>query len=65
MCMIILMKDEHGVDLLLQLVAPYRKQDPDGTEEKEYVENLTNTLTASLVRLLHSFSDAFSHECRR
>ena len=38
---------EHdGVDLLLQLLAPYRKRDPvGGTEEEEFVENLFNCLT--------------------
>ena len=38
---------EHdGVDLLLQLLAPYRKRDPvRGTEEEEFVENLFNCLT--------------------
>jgi beta-catenin-like protein 1 len=35
-----------AVDTMLQLVAPYRKRDPDkGSEEDEYVENLFETLT--------------------
>lgn len=33
--------DLNGVDILLQLLSPYRKRDPaKGTEEEEYVENL-------------------------
>jgi beta-catenin-like protein 1 len=35
-----------GVDVLLQLLAAYRKRDPlKGTEEEEFVENLFNCLT--------------------
>ena len=35
-----------GVDLLLQLLAPYRKRDPTkGTEEEEFVENVFDCLT--------------------
>ncbi|KAG0652818.1 Beta-catenin 1 [Hyphodiscus hymeniophilus] len=35
-----------GVDLLLQLLAAYRKRDPlKGTEEEEFVENIFDTLT--------------------
>ena len=35
-----------GVDLLLQLLATYRKRDPvKGTEEEEYVENIFDSLT--------------------
>src|SRR5438045_6699659 len=35
-----------GVDLLLQLLAPYRKRDPDkGGEEEEFVENLFDCIT--------------------
>jgi beta-catenin-like protein 1 len=35
-----------GVDLLLQLLATYRKRDPlKGTEEEEFVENVFNCLT--------------------
>ena len=35
-----------GVDLLLQLLATYRKRDPvKGTEEEEYVENVFDSLT--------------------
>lgn len=35
-----------GVDLLLQLLAAYRKRDPlKGTEEEEFVENVFNCLT--------------------
>lgn len=35
-----------AVDLILQLVAPYRKRDPErGSEEEEYMENLFEALT--------------------
>ncbi|KFA77946.1 hypothetical protein S40288_08295 [Stachybotrys chartarum IBT 40288] len=35
-----------AVDILLQLVAPYRKSDPEkGTEEEEFMENLFEALT--------------------
>ncbi|KAL8950279.1 MAG: hypothetical protein Q9222_003683 [Ikaeria aurantiellina] len=35
-----------GVDVLLQLLSPYRKRDPaKGTEEEEYMENLFDALT--------------------
>ncbi|KAL8635445.1 MAG: hypothetical protein Q9228_007060 [Teloschistes exilis] len=35
-----------GVDVLLQLLSPYRKRDPaKGTEEEEYVENLFDCVT--------------------
>ncbi|KAL8722221.1 MAG: hypothetical protein Q9225_001266 [Loekoesia sp. 1 TL-2023] len=35
-----------GVDILLQLLSPYRKRDPaKGTEEEEYVENLFDSET--------------------
>ncbi|RGP78058.1 hypothetical protein FLONG3_3807 [Fusarium longipes] len=35
-----------AVDLLLQLVAPYRRRDPDkGSEEEEYMENIFAILT--------------------
>ena len=35
-----------GIDAFLQLVSPYRKQDPSkGTEEEEYVENIFDGLT--------------------
>ncbi|KAG9242661.1 Catenin-beta-like protein [Calycina marina] len=38
--------DLDGVDLLLQLLAPYRKRDPTkGTEEEEFVENIFDCLT--------------------
>ncbi|KAI1283872.1 Catenin-beta-like protein [Xylaria sp. FL0933] len=33
------------VDIMLQLVAPYRKSDPEKGEEEEYVENLFEALT--------------------
>lgn len=36
----------NGVDVILQLLAPYRKRDPaKGTEEEEYVENLFDCVT--------------------
>ncbi|KAK5994922.1 Beta-catenin-like-like protein [Cladobotryum mycophilum] len=35
-----------AVDVMLQLVAPYRRRDPDkGSEEEEYMENLFEALT--------------------
>lgn len=35
-----------GIDILLQLLSPYRKRDPvKGTEEEEYVENLFDCVT--------------------
>ncbi|KAH8200800.1 hypothetical protein TruAng_005037 [Truncatella angustata] len=35
-----------AVDIMLQLIAPYRKRDPDkGGEEEEYMENLFEALT--------------------
>ncbi|RDL38979.1 uncharacterized protein BP5553_03319 [Venustampulla echinocandica] len=35
-----------GVDILLELLAPYRKRDPiKGTEEEEFVENIFDSLT--------------------
>ncbi|KAL9006862.1 MAG: hypothetical protein Q9188_000393 [Gyalolechia gomerana] len=38
--------DLEGVDILLQLLSPYRKRDPaKGTEEEEYVENLFDSQT--------------------
>jgi len=38
--------DLDGVDILLQLLAPYRKRDPvKGTEEEEFVENIFDCLT--------------------
>ena len=38
--------DLNGADVLLQLLAAYRKRDPDrGTEEEEYVENVFDCLT--------------------
>jgi beta-catenin-like protein 1 len=38
--------DLNGVDILLQLLAAYRKRDPvKGTEEEEYVENVFDSLT--------------------
>ncbi|KAL9595627.1 MAG: hypothetical protein Q9219_006333 [cf. Caloplaca sp. 3 TL-2023] len=38
--------DLDGVDILLQLLSPYRKRDPaKGTEEEEYVENLFDSVT--------------------
>ncbi|KAG7007014.1 hypothetical protein G7Y79_00012g033500 [Physcia stellaris] len=37
---------KNGIDLILQLLSPYRKRDPlKGTEEEEYVENLFNCIT--------------------
>jgi beta-catenin-like protein 1 len=36
---------QDGVDILLQLLAPYRKRDPaKGTEEEEFVENVFDSL---------------------
>ncbi|KAJ6443556.1 chitinase [Purpureocillium lavendulum] len=38
--------DQDATDTLLQLVAPYRKRDPDrGGEEEEYMENVFEALT--------------------
>ncbi|KAL8731842.1 MAG: hypothetical protein Q9166_003126 [cf. Caloplaca sp. 2 TL-2023] len=38
--------DIDGIDILLQLLSPYRKRDPaKGTEEEEYVENLFDSIT--------------------
>ncbi|KAI4231187.1 MAG: hypothetical protein LQ349_005777 [Xanthoria aureola] len=38
-----------GIDILLQLLSPYRKRDPTkGTEEEEFVENLFDSLTCCL-----------------
>lgn len=38
--------EQNGVDILLQLLAPYRKRDPaHGTEEEEFVENVFDALT--------------------
>lgn len=35
-----------GIDVMLQLVAPYRRRDPDkGSEEEEFMENLFEALT--------------------
>ena len=37
---------QDAIDLLLQLLSPYRKRDPPkGTEEEEYVENLFDCIT--------------------
>ncbi|KAL8769136.1 MAG: hypothetical protein Q9209_004770 [Squamulea sp. 1 TL-2023] len=39
----------NGIDILLQLLSPYRKRDPaKGTEEEEYVENLFDSVTCCL-----------------
>lgn len=41
--------DLNGVDILLQLLSPYRKRDPTkGTEEEEYVENLFDSSVCCL-----------------
>lgn len=41
--------DLNGVDILLQLLSPYRKRDPTkGTEEEEYVENLFDSAVCCL-----------------
>lgn len=41
-----LLADSNAVDILLQLIAPYRKIDPArGGDEEEYVENLFEALT--------------------
>ncbi|KAL8682667.1 MAG: hypothetical protein Q9224_006754, partial [Gallowayella concinna] len=38
-----------GIDILLQLLSPYRKRDPaKGTEEEEYMENLFDSVTCCL-----------------
>ncbi|KAH8646714.1 Catenin-beta-like protein [Xylariales sp. PMI_506] len=38
--------DLNAVDIMLQLIAPYRKRDPEkGGEEEEYMENLFEALT--------------------
>ncbi len=38
--------EKDGVDILLQILAPYRKRDPaHGTEEEEFVENIFDALT--------------------
>lgn len=38
--------EQNGVEILLQLLAPYRKRDPErGTEEEEFVENVFDALT--------------------
>ncbi|KAL8800336.1 MAG: hypothetical protein Q9200_007280 [Gallowayella weberi] len=38
-----------GIDILLQLLSPYRKRDPaKGTEEEEYMENLFDSATCCL-----------------
>jgi beta-catenin-like protein 1 len=38
--------DKNGVDILLQILAAYRKRDPvKGTEEEEFVENVFDSLT--------------------
>ncbi|KAL9103743.1 MAG: hypothetical protein Q9163_001247 [Psora crenata] len=37
----------NGIDLCLQLLSPYRKQDPSkGTDEEEYVENVFDCITS-------------------
>ena len=37
---------QNGVDLILQLLSPYRKRDPlKGTEEEEFLENLFDCVT--------------------
>lgn len=37
---------QDAVDIMLQLIAPYRRRDPDkGAEEEEYMENLFEALT--------------------
>ncbi|KAI4265676.1 MAG: hypothetical protein L6R38_009246 [Xanthoria sp. 2 TBL-2021] len=39
----------NGIDILLQLLSPYRKRDPTkGTEEEEYVENIFDSVTCCL-----------------
>lgn len=36
----------NGVDIILQLLSPYRKRDPpQGTEEEEFTENLFDSIT--------------------
>jgi beta-catenin-like protein 1 len=35
----------NGVDILLQLLAPYRRRDPEESEEEEFVENVFDALT--------------------
>ncbi|KAL8675204.1 MAG: hypothetical protein Q9168_000457 [Polycauliona sp. 1 TL-2023] len=39
----------NGIDVLLQILSPYRKRDPaKGTEEEEYVENIFDSVTCCL-----------------
>ncbi|KAI4249631.1 MAG: hypothetical protein L6R40_000420 [Gallowayella cf. fulva] len=41
--------DIDGIDIMLQLLSPYRKRDPaKGTEEEEFVENLFDSVTCCL-----------------
>lgn len=41
--------ESDGIDILLQLLSPYRKRDPaKGTEEEEYIENLFDCITCCL-----------------
>lgn len=45
----ILLGELDGIDILLQQLAIYKKHDPSGDEEKEYMENLFNCLCSSLL----------------
>lgn len=45
----ILLGELNGIDILLQQLAIYKKHDPSGDEEKEYMENLFNCLCSSLL----------------
>ncbi|CAM9800362.1 unnamed protein product, partial [Choristocarpus tenellus] len=38
-----------GIDMLLQVVAYYRRREPQSPEEEECVENLFNSLAAALL----------------
>ncbi|KAH9103283.1 hypothetical protein AeMF1_020318 [Aphanomyces euteiches] len=50
---------EDRLDLILQVLAKYRKKDPSSTEEEEFVENLFNALCSAL-RIV-AVQDRFRH----
>lgn len=41
--------EQNGIDVLLQLVAPYRKRDPVDEEETEFMENCFDSLSSALL----------------
>jgi len=43
------MGDMDGIDILLQQLAAFKKHDPNGSEEVEFMENLFNCLCSSLL----------------